>query len=162
VAVLAHVAAPTAAVRAWGTQHGLTWLAAATAANVLAGASWFLVLGRPVRDQFHGGDLAASVVLAVGVLLSFVLIVDAWRGRRRQPASAVIVRTGAVLTLTLALMVLTRDTVRTAMLAPHGYAPVSWVVPQWPLIVGFVALLVVALGSMAWMVRALWTAPSRT
>ena len=56
---------------------------------------------------------------------------------------------------TVVLMVVTRDQVRTHSLVEAGLTPATWVVPQWGPISLFVVLLLAAIATVAWMVKAL-------
>jgi hypothetical protein len=56
------------------------------------------------------------------------------------------------------MMLLTRDTIRRITLELAGYQPVNWIAPPWGPIVIFVLLFVAAIGTVAWMTRALATA----
>ena len=85
-------------------------------------------------------------------LLSIVLLVAA----AQAPRPGLFVWTGAgALLATLVLMVFTRDFVRRFSLEAQDFAPVTAATPQWGPIVIFVVLLLVAIATVAWMVRAL-------
>ena len=57
----------------------------------------------------------------------------------------------------IAMMLLTRDTIRRLSLELAGYQAVNWVAPQWGPIVIFLVLLLAAVGTVIWMTRALAT-----
>jgi hypothetical protein len=102
-----------------------------------------------------GQDMSAMIVLLLGILLTvtgvglLLLATASTRAPRTVVVAAVHLLAGIV------LMLLTRDTVRTASLAQAGFQSVNWVEPQWGPILIFVVLLVVAVGTVVWMVRAL-------
>jgi hypothetical protein len=141
----------------WAVRYGAAACGVATALNVFAGLWWLAALPRDVLLQFMGHDLAAVLVLVGGILLTVsgaALLILAGAAKDTRPGPFV---WGSAATLLpgIVLMILTRDTVRVASLGVAHFERVTWVVPQWGPIVIFVVLLVVALASVAWMVRAL-------
>ncbi len=146
-----------AAFGRWAVKYGAAACGIATALNVFIGLWWLAALPREVLLRFMGQDLAAVVVLVAGILLTIsgaALLILAGAAKDAKPGPFV---WGAAATLLpgIVLMILTRDTVRSASLDVARFERVAWVVPQWGPIVIFVVLLVVALASVAWMVRAL-------
>jgi hypothetical protein len=141
----------------WAVKYGAAACGIATALNVFAGLWWLAALPREVLLRFMGQDLAAVVVLVAGILLTIsgaALLILAGAAKDARPGPFV---WGAAATLLpgIVLMILTRDTVRSASLDVARFERVAWAVPQWGPIVIFVVLLVVALASVGWMVRAL-------
>jgi hypothetical protein len=141
----------------WAVRYGSAACGIATALNVFVGLWWLAALPREVLLRFMGQDLAAVVVLVAGILLTIsgaALLILAGAAKDARPGPFV---WGAAATLLpgIVLMILTRDTVRSASLDVARFERVAWVVPQWGPIVIFVVLLAVALASVAWMVRAL-------
>jgi hypothetical protein len=61
----------------------------------------------------------------------------------------------ATLLAGIAMMLLTRDTIRRLSLELAGYQAVNWVAPQWGPILIFLALLLAAVIMVVWMTRAL-------
>jgi hypothetical protein len=61
----------------------------------------------------------------------------------------------------IAMMLLTRDTIRRLSLDAAGYQSVNWVSPQWVPIVIFFVLLAAALAAVVWMIRLLATGQPR-
>ena len=104
--------------------------------------------------RFMGENMGAALALAGGVILGLAsLIMMALAIPARRPAG--IIRTASVvLAGALALMIVTRDQVRTAALAAAGYSPAEWVAPQWGAMALFALLLVAALALIGWMVAA--------
>jgi hypothetical protein len=137
----------------WAVRTGAAACGGATALNVFAGLWWLAALPRDVLLRFMGQDMAAVIVLLAGIGLTFTgaaLLV--FGASRDEGAQAPFVWSSAgTLLAGLVTMILTRDTVRTAALGTHiGVS--TWVMPQWGPIVVFAVLLVVALGSVGWMV----------
>ncbi len=139
----------------WGIRYGAAVAAVATGLNIFAGMWWLAALPRDVMLRFMGQDMSAMIVLLLGILLTvtgvglLLLATASTRAPRTVVVAAVHLLAGIV------LMLLTRDTVRTASLAQAGFQSVNWVEPQWGPILIFVVLLVVAVGTVVWMVRAL-------
>jgi hypothetical protein len=130
--------------------------------NIFAGLWWLAALPREVLLQFMGRDMRAIGELLAGILLTLtgaghaVLAVTGKRPTRMVTISAVTLLAG------IAMMLLTRDTIRRLSLDLAGYQPVNWVAPQWGPIAIFVVLLVAAIGIVVWMTRALATAKPGT
>ena len=137
----------------WAIRYGAAWCAAATALNVVVGFWWLLAL--PSDTLLHVMSRAPAVALFVGVttgLVALTLAVLASRAADPVPHLGWLV---AGLLVTVVLMVVTRDQIRTHSLAEAGLTPATWVVPQWGPISLFVVLLLVAVASVVWMVRVL-------
>ncbi len=140
---------------ACATRTGTRWAAVATGVNVVVGSWWIAVLPRPTLARFAGGDAVAAVIVGVAIALGMAAVVMTvlaaqapGRGSRLGGAVGVVV-------LTTIAMLLTRNEVRRAALDEAGFVIVPWVVPQWGPFAIFGVLLVVSLGSVAWMVLAL-------
>jgi uncharacterized membrane protein len=144
-----------AAFGQWAVRYGAFVCVAATVVNIFSGLWWLAALPRDVLLQFMGRDMRAIGELLAGILLTLtgaghtVLAVTGKRPALMVAISAVALLAG------IAMMLLTRDTIRRLSLDLAGFQPVNWVAPQWGPIVIFVALLVVAVGTVFWMTRAL-------
>ncbi len=140
----------------WAVRRGSVWFVAATMLNVLVGFWWLGALPRPTIEHLVGGaDPAAGAVLAAGVAAG-VAAVALMIGGMASPRPAPFVRGGAAAAvLSVACMVVTRDHVRRAAIEAAGFAPASWVAPQWGAIVLFAVLLAAAGVTLAWMIRQL-------
>jgi len=139
----------------WATRHGSLWFSVATAVNLIAGIWWLAALPKETVLRFMGRSLEAALALAGGVILGLAsLVLVALAVQAKKPAG--MIRGGsAALVLTLGLMLLTRDQVRTAALEAAGYTPAAWVAPQWGLMLIFAVLLVAALALTGGMLVAL-------
>ena len=139
----------------WALRYGAFICTAATVVNIFAGLWWLAALPRDVLLRFMGGDMRAMGELLAGILLTLtgaghtVLAVTA-----KRPGVMVGISAGTLLAGIL-MMLLTRDAIRRFSLDLAGYQPVNWVAPQWGPIAIFVALLLVAVGTVIWMTRAL-------
>jgi hypothetical protein len=147
--------AQDAAFGAWAIRYGAFVCVAATAVNVFAGLWWLAALPRDVLLQFMGRDMRAIGELLAGILLTLtgaghtVLAVTGRRPALMLTISAVTLLSG------IAMMLLTRDTIRRLSLDLAGYQAVNWVAPQWGPIAIFVVLLLAAVGTVAWMTNAI-------
>ena len=146
-----------AAFGEWAIRYGAFFCTLATVVNILAGLWWLAALPRDVLLRFMGQDMRAIGELLAGILLTLTgagHTVLAATGKRPVP----MVTVGAVTLLAgIAMMLLTRDTIRRITLESAGFQPVNWIAPQWGPIAIFAVLLVVAVGTVAWMTRALAT-----
>jgi hypothetical protein len=139
----------------WAIRHGAFVCAAATAVNVFAGLWWLAALPRDVLLQFMGRDMRAIGELLAGILLTLTgagHAVLAVTGKR--PGVMVTISAGTLLA-GIAMMLLTRDTIRRLSLDLAGYQAVNWVAPQWGPIVIFFVLLAAAVATVVWMTRLL-------
>jgi hypothetical protein len=146
-----------AAFGRWAVRFGAFVCGTATALNVFAGLWWLAALPREVVMRFMGQDMAAVMILLLGIFFTFGgagLLILAGASTDQSPRPFV---AGSVVSLCvgIVMMVLTRDTVRRVSLELVGFKAVTWTVPQWGPIGIFVVLLLVAVVSVAWMVRAL-------
>ena len=147
-----------AAFGQWAVRHGAFVCAGATVLNVFAGLWWLAALPRDVLLQFMGRDMRAIGELLAGILLTLTgagHTVLAVTGKR--PALMVSI-SAATLLAGIAMMLLTRDTIRRLSLELAGYQAVNWVAPQWGPVLIFLALLLAAVIMVVWMTRALATA----
>ena len=139
----------------WAVKYGAVVCGLATCLNIFAGLWWLAALPREVLLQFMRGGMGVLGVLLAGIVLTLAsaghLVLAA--GGRRQAVN-VAASAGAMLA-GLAMMLSTRDAVRSASLGVAGFQPVTWTEPQWGPILIFVVLLVVAVATVWWMVRAL-------
>jgi hypothetical protein len=144
-----------AAFGQWAVRYGAFICTMATTVNIFAGLWWLAALPRDVLLQFMGRDMRAIGELLAGILLTLTgagHTVLAVTGKR--PAVMVTISAGTLLA-GIAMMLLTRDTIRRITLGLAGYQPVNWIAPQWGPIAIFAVLLVVAIGTVVWMTRAL-------
>ncbi|MGE5198480.1 MAG: hypothetical protein ACM3H9_02485 [Rhodospirillaceae bacterium] len=150
-----------AAFGQWAVRHGAFVCVAATVVNIFAGLWWLAALPRDVLLQFMGRDMRAVGELLAGILLTLtgaghtVLAVTGKRPALMITISAVTLLAG------IAMMLLTRDTIRRLTLGLAGYEPVNWVAPQWGAIAIFAGLLLLAVATVVWMTRAMATAGRR-
>ena len=144
-----------AAFGAWAIRYGSLWFAIPTAVNLIVGFVWLLLLPSETVRRFMGGNVFATAVFGLGVILAVgVLVMMLLAVQSAKPDSLV---RGSLwcLILTLVTMVLMRDQVRRGALEAAGFQPVTWVEPQWAVILIFAVLLVAALATVAWMCIAL-------
>jgi len=145
---------------AWAIRRGTTVFGAATAANVFAGLVFLLSLPKPVLIRLVGGDAWAMTLLALGILLGIASGGLALLALGAKDAVRVTWAQAGLLAATLVIMVLLRDQVRQITLREAGFEHASPVAAQWGPFAVFVALLVAAVATVAWMVRALAGGPA--
>lgn len=132
--------------------YAWTWAMGSTVLQVIDGFVLLLLLPRRVLLSLASGwetmvPLVLAVVVALGLLMMLVRI--------RNPVDAPGAVTGVLSTmgLVLAVMVITRHQARMAYLEPVASRFAMASAPQWLNFALFAVLLVVALGTVAFMVR---------
>lgn len=112
LAILAHLGRdknPAEAARL--RKMGLSWFTLATMSQLVIGGVFLAALPRPVMAHFAGGKPLHTLVFAASLLMTFVCLIAAMRGKLGQTVVAVAV--------TVTLMTLMRDLVRLAYLEPY-------------------------------------------
>lgn len=127
---------------AWAERYGLIWFAAGTGVQFLVGFWFLLSLPTEIRRIFLGGDALATALLVVAVTLAVLALLAALRSM----AAATFAIFG-----TIALMAVIRHLVRTAYLKPHFDPRTLPVEGQWVVFGIFAVLLLVGIGTVAWM-----------
>jgi hypothetical protein len=139
----------------WAVKYGALVCGFATCVNIFAGLWWIAALPREVLVQFMRGGMGIVGVLLAGILLTIASAAHlTLAAGGRKPVVNVSASAGAML-VGIAMMIGTRDGVRSASLGVAGFQPVGWIAPQWGPIAIFAVLLLGAVGTVWWMVRAL-------
>jgi hypothetical protein len=132
-------------------------------ATVLQIVDGFLLLGVLPRDVLLGvmrGGLATLGPLTISILLGIGLLMMLARARNPVKSPGLVSGTLAALTLTIAVMTITRHQVRVLYLEPFTSQFQANIVSQWGNFVLFAVLLVVGLSTVFWMVRRVLTSPA--
>lgn len=140
---------------AWAIRRGTAVFGAATAANVFAGLLFLLSLPKPVLIRLVGGDRWAMTFLVLGILLGIAAAGMALLALGAKDSVRATWAQAALLTATLAVMVLLRDRVRQITLREAGFEHGGPVAAQWGPFAVFAVLLLAAVATIAWMARAL-------
>ncbi|HYB91105.1 MAG TPA: hypothetical protein VEC38_08670 [Candidatus Binataceae bacterium] len=135
----------------WLIEQGAALFAGATIVNYLFGL-WLLVSLPPnVRAILLGGNVLATALLGVGVVLALAATVHSiLAGAGRRPILNACIATATAL-VTVALMVVVRDYVRNAYLAPNYQIGQLHVTPQTGIIVLFFTLFIAGLATVYYM-----------
>jgi hypothetical protein len=143
----------------WAKAYGGRWFIWATIFQFGSGI-WFLTLQPPrVRDALLGGSPEDTALLVVAIGLALVaLALLALPGRISSLRFSL--GSGAI-GLTVVLMVLLRQRVRTLWLAPYFRYEALPVSPQWGAILLFVALLLTGISLVGWMLWRFFQQPAR-
>jgi len=138
-------------------RYAWRWALAAVFLQVFDG--FLLLVMVPVNAGLMR-DPAAFIPLAVGIILALGLLMMLTRVRNpvENPGAATGVL--ATMALLLAVMSITRHQVRVLYLDPVTSQIDQLTAPQWGNFALFAVLLVVALGTVGWMVRAVLTHPA--
>lgn len=140
---------------AWAIRRGTTAFGVSTAVNIVIGLVYLMTLPRPVLLGLVGGDahgtglLVLGIVLAVGIAGHGLFALGA-----KDPVKATTALAGTLL-LTVVVMVLLRDRVRTLSLHLAGFEQPATVAAQWGPFAVFVVCLLAAVATIAWMAHAL-------
>ncbi len=136
------------------------WALSATVLQVLDGFILLAVLPRPVLLGTMTGGLATLGPLTVAIALAIGLLVMLARTSNPVEHPGLVSGAVAALTLTVAVMSVTRHQVRGLYLEPFRSQFTPVVVAQWGTFALFVGLLVVGLATVFWMVRRVLTSPA--
>lgn len=149
-------------MRAAAVRLGLAGFTRATAINIAIGLFWLGTLPPERIRMFAGGDAVATTLLALGIGLGIWALWPALGlPRRALPHPRRLVRPAAVVLVTMVLMVLVRDQLRSGMLDPFAVTPTT-VAPRWGMIGPFAACLVLAGAAIVCMVRAYARSPAES
>lgn len=148
-------------MREWMLRKGALWFTISTVLNVFVGF-WFLVtLRSDVRMLFMGQSIWATSLLMAGFLLMMAAVVHlllAMSGKKPERQAMVGIASAV---LTVAVMILIRDAVRTGYLS-NVFSPEQLQVnPQWSVIAIFLVLFVAGLATLYWMIRKVTASPQR-
>jgi hypothetical protein len=139
----------------WTVRYGAIWFTVATGINVILGGWWLMALPRETMLRFMGGNMTATAALVIGTLAGLATLVMMTMAVNARNTSRLVRAAAAHVLVTLVAMILCRDQVRRGALAGVGFENNAWVETQWGPLVLFVILLVVAIGTVIWMVRRL-------
>lgn len=129
-------------------RSGLRIFGWSTLVQMAIGLVFWMLLPERINRLFMGTSLAHTFHLWIGVLLAALAVHFAFRGR--------VWLTTILTLLTIILMVLVRDMVRTAYLEPVFHPGDLTVLPQAGPMVFFLISLVVVAGVLYWMLRQAW------
>jgi hypothetical protein len=132
-------------------------------ATVLQMIDGFVLLGVLPKDVLLGvmrGGLATLGPLTLSIVLGIGLLVMLARASNPVENPGLVSGTLAALTLTIAVMTITRHQVRVLYLEPFTSQFQAAVAPQWGNFLLFAVLLVAGLATVFWMVRRVLTSPA--
>ncbi len=112
-------------------REGLRWFLFANMAQVFSGFWFLLALPRSQMLIFMGKNRIASLFLTLGLLLTFVIIFLAARELKKAVEQVSLKQIGVLTLLILVMMVVMRDALRDAFLAPYFQAQQMPAAPQW-------------------------------
>jgi len=139
----------------WAVKYGAIVCGLATSVNMFAGLWWIAALPREVLVQFMRGGMVLVGVLLAGILLTIASAAHLMLAAGGRKLGVNVGASAGSMLAGLAMMLATRDAVRSASLGVAGFQPVAWTAPQWGPIAIFFVLLVAAVVTVWWMVRAL-------
>ncbi len=136
------------------------WAIWATVLQMVDGFILLGVLPKPVLLGVMRGGLPVLGPLTVSILFGIGLLMMLARVSNPVEKPGLVSGTLAALTLTIAVMTVTRHQVRVLYLEPATSQFQATVVPQWGNFTLFAVLLAVGLGTVFWMVRRVLTSPA--
>jgi hypothetical protein len=136
------------------------WALWATVIQLVDGFVLLAVLPKEVLLGVMQGGLASLGPLTVSIFLAIGLLVMLARTTDPIETPGLVSGTLAALTLTVAVMTVTRHQVRMLYLEPATSQFHAQVVPQWGNFGLFAVLLVLGLATVFWMVRRVLTSPA--
>jgi hypothetical protein len=139
---------------------GWRWALWATVLQIVDGFILLAVLPRPVLLGVMSGGAATLVPLTLAIVLGVGLLVMLARSANPVEHPGLVSGTLAAVTLTVAVMSLTRHQVRQLYLEPMTSQFSPTIAAQWGNFALFAGLLVVGLATVAWMVRRVLTSPA--
>ncbi len=137
----------------WLVEQGAQMFLGPTILNFLVGF-WFLMrLPLAVRMSLMGGSSVAAAAFGLGIVLplaalAHLMIARTGKSTRRNGVISIVAGV-----LTVAMMVVVRDTVRNAYLAPYFRVEQLQVAPQWGVIGLFIFVFVIGLATLGYMLR---------
>jgi len=142
------------AASAWG------WALWATVLQIVDGFVLTAVLPKEVLLGVMRGGVATLGPLTLGIILAIGLLVMLAKTSNPVDNPGLVSGTLAALTLTVAIMAITRHQVRVLYLEPATSQFQAAIVPQWGNFILFAVLLVIGLATVFWMVRRVLTSPA--
>lgn len=136
------------------------WALVTTALQIVDGFVLLAVLPRQVLLGVMRGGAANLVPLTLAILLGIGLLMMLARVRNPVESRATVTGTLAAMTVTIAVMSVTRHQVRGLYLDPEGIGIAYTVQPQWGNVALFVVLLLAGLATVAYMVRRVLQSPA--
>jgi len=136
------------------------WVLWTTALQVVDGFVLLMVLPRPVLLGMMRGGAATLVPLTLAIVLGIGLLMMLARVTNPVENPGLVTGTLAAMTLTIAIMTITRHQVRAIYLEPSTAQFQIGVVSQWGNFVLFAVLLVAGLATVGFMVRRVLTSPA--
>ncbi len=138
----------------WLMEHGARSFTTATILNYAVGFWFFLRIPLTARAIFSGQNGVATVALALGVLLPPAAIMHfAMISKGKAVVRNASIGIASAI-LSVAAMVIVRDTLRTAYLAPYFRLTDLKTAPQWGVIALFLAVFLGGVLTLAFMLRA--------
>jgi hypothetical protein len=136
------------------------WALWTTVLQVVDGFLLLMVLPQPVLRGIMTGGVATLGPLTLAILLGIGLLMMLARVANPVEKSGLVAGTLGAMTLTIAIMSITRHQVRALYLEPSTAQFSFQIAPQWGNFVLFAALLVAGLATVAYMVRRVVTSPA--
>jgi hypothetical protein len=136
------------------------WALWTTVLQVVDGFVLLLVLPRSVLRGIMAGGVATLGPLTLAILLGIGLLMMLSRVSNPAESPRLVTGTLAAMTLTIAVMSITRHQVRSLYLAPSTAQFRFEIVPQWGNFLLFSVLLVAGLATVAFMLRRVLTSPA--
>ncbi|MBW2613232.1 MAG: hypothetical protein JRD49_06285 [Deltaproteobacteria bacterium] len=126
-------------------QQSLRWFIGATLLQFAIGTWWLFTLPEHVARIFMGGSTPATALFILGMLGTILALIFGFKGRVRPCAGVTI--------LTILVMVLMRDQMRTAFLKPYFELAMLETNPQYGSLILFLIALGIGGAAIAYMLK---------
>ncbi|MBD3233840.1 MAG: hypothetical protein GF315_08970 [candidate division Zixibacteria bacterium] len=143
-------------------KYGAGWFTRFTLVQYLVGILWLIALPADKMMLFMGKDIAGTVLLFLGIILSLGAIMMLNKASQSESPKTLVFSSGIALLATLIFMAIMRDILRNAYIAPHTAMENIPSFFQASTIIPFIVLLLVALGIIYWMMRKFLTMKAKT
>ncbi|MCK5375865.1 MAG: hypothetical protein KAJ97_02210 [Acidobacteria bacterium] len=141
-------------------RYAWRWALWSTVLQVADGFLLLMVLPKPVLKGLMSGGLATLGPLTLAIFIGIGLLMMLARASNPVENPGLVTGTLGAMTLTIAIMSITRHQVRALYLEPATSQHHFQVVSQWGNFLLFVVLLVAGLATVAYMVRRVLTSPA--
>jgi hypothetical protein len=136
------------------------WALWATVLQVIDGFLLLLVLPKPVLRGIMSGGMATLGPLTLAILVGIGLLMMLARVSNPVEKPGLVTGTLSAMTMTIAVMTITRHQIRALYLEPSTAQFSFQIVPQWGNFVLFALLLVAGFATVGYMLRRVLTSPA--
>ncbi len=136
----------------WAIRYGAKWFTFSTIVQFIVGF-WFLFsLPAHIRQKFLRQDAVLTLILIVAISLALLAIAILHLSTYRRTQSKGVAISSLLILLTITLMVVIRDSIRSSYLKPYFDIYAYPVRPQCDVFIIFILFFITAIVTLSWMV----------